>query len=60
MNKPHAFVSWGLLLGWTLATSGLAAEAPPSRPTINVKDFGAKGDCQRAADGVMRKEFQRS
>lgn len=34
-----------------------AVEPPkvPDFPRVNVKDFGAKGDCQRTMDGVMRK-----
>jgi hypothetical protein len=38
-------------------TAVRAADASPAseRPTINVKDFGAKGDCQRVSDGVISK-----
>jgi parallel beta-helix repeat protein len=48
-----------LLVLWVCAAvtaSALEAAAPqPERPRINVKDFGAKGDCQRVPDGMMSK-----
>src|SRR5260221_9877283 len=52
MNGRSPFFAVCLLAGSLLAH---AADAPVERPTINVKDFGAKGDCRRAMDGVMNK-----
>jgi len=46
-----------LLILLCQGTGVRAVDAPPApgQPTINVKDFGAKGDCQRVSDGVMSK-----
>ncbi|EDY18531.1 hypothetical protein CfE428DRAFT_3916 [Chthoniobacter flavus Ellin428] len=43
-----------VIAGLVLAANALAADVP-QRPTINVKDFGAKGDCHHVVDGAMRK-----
>ena len=54
MNAKSAIFATGLIAGWLLAVHGQAANVP-QRPTVNVKDFGAKGDCQRVTDAIMTK-----
>jgi len=53
MNTSHRQFTFFAVL-WLLAAVLRAADVS-ERPTINVKDFGAKGDGQRAMDGVMTK-----
>jgi hypothetical protein len=55
MNALSKLAAIGFAAGWSLVTALPAADGPPERPTVNVKDFGAKGDCRRLPDGVMTK-----
>jgi hypothetical protein len=46
MNRHH------LVPVFCILASGFAAEAPPVGLTVNVKDFGAKGEWRSATDGT--------
>jgi hypothetical protein len=54
MERPF-FRSFFILAFLVLPGAVVCALKIPDSPRINVKDFGAKGDGQRAMDGVMQK-----
>lgn len=54
MNGKLTSVAAGVAACWLMTMNGHAADMP-QRPTINVKDFGAKGDCQHVGDGAISK-----
>ncbi|MEP6670064.1 MAG: right-handed parallel beta-helix repeat-containing protein [Chthoniobacter sp.] len=55
MKAPHLFLVVQVFAYGLFGAGSQAADPLPPRPTINVKDFGAKGDCQRVTDGAIRK-----